>query len=78
MAAAAVSGGRLGQKGRRDAPQNALQRPFARFDGAKDAMAKGRGMKRAHRPREGRDGGTCEEEGCDGTARRREGEGLRA
>ena len=30
-AAAAVSGGRLGQRGRRRAPQNALQRPFARF-----------------------------------------------
>ena len=31
-AVVAVSGGRLGQRWRRRAPQNALQRPFARFE----------------------------------------------
>lgn len=31
-AATVASGGRLGQRGRRRAAQNALQRPFARFE----------------------------------------------
>lgn len=31
-AVVAVSGGRLGQRWRRRAPQNALQRPFSRFE----------------------------------------------
>ena len=41
LSAAAVSGGRLGQRGRRDAPQNALQRPVARFRPCRGALAKG-------------------------------------